>query len=359
MTISLPEHGANTNGVYNAFDIKYSGSVLDFSVNTNPFGMPESFNELLSNCISAASHYPELDSITLRKAIGDKEKLDPSNVLIGNGAAECIFLITRYFMNKRVGIIEPTFTEYRLAAKAYQCSVESFQLNEDGHLELYKMGEFLKKVDVLFCCHPNNPTGMTYGDSVIHELCQLCEEYDTYLVLDEAFYDFAEQNVSAVHLLRKYSNLLILRSFTKMFHIPGIRLGYVLGHAPIVQALASYQPPWSVNTLAQQIGMQCLEEGRFVEETKKQISYERERVLNRLEQMGFTTSKSVVNYYLLSHPQFSDMKPLLTFLLQQGIVARHTYNFQGLNGKSIRLAIKRKDENDTLLRNLEGWLDQC
>ncbi|OEH93518.1 threonine-phosphate decarboxylase CobD [Bacillus solimangrovi] len=359
MNSSLPKHGANIIGLYEALGQPLHPNPIDFSVNTNPYGMPASIEKSIKDGAKLIGQYPEMESYTLRERIAYKEGLHSKQVLVGNGAAECIFLLARFFMKKTVGIIEPTFTEYALASTANQSPIKRFILNNNWQLEVDKLDNFIEGVDVLYCCHPNNPTGVAYGNETIEDLAERCNRASTTLIIDEAFYDFSVEEVSATKLLTTYPNVIIVRSFTKMYHIPGIRLGYVLARPAIIEALFRYQPPWSVNTLAQEIGLQCVADSFFEEETKHKIANERARVFMELEKLGMDYSNSAVNFYLLIGKTKAEIDHLIIYLLQNGIVPRHTYHFPGIEGIAIRLAIKDRHENDQLLHVLQRWRADC
>ncbi|MCM3713664.1 threonine-phosphate decarboxylase CobD [Alkalihalobacillus oceani] len=357
--MSLPNHGANPKQFAEALAIKLPEQAEDFSVNTNPYGPPESVLSLLASGLGeTASAYPDPRGTALTHAVAVANDLQPENVLLGNGAAELIFLLAAHFRGKRVGIIEPAFSEYRDACEAYECEVESIVLPAPWELRLELIRPLLPVVDLLFLCSPNNPTGISYSRHAIVELLQAAEDHDVYLVVDQAFYDFCLEDVQLQHLLADHPRLILLRSLTKMYAIAGLRLGYLLAQPELLQAIARRQPPWSVNGFAQIAGMQALQEQSFVKQTVAMIAEERERVSAELERLSFVVSPSTVNFYLLSERKKQDMKPLLLFLAEKGVIARHTYNFNGLDGRYIRLAVKQPEANDRLIAVLKEWRER-
>ena len=225
-------------------------------------------------------------------------------------------------------------------------------------LEKKHINEAIKDIDVLFLCSPNNPTGVRFEDETIVALVEAAEQAGVYVVIDEAFYDFCEQNKGLQELVHSYSKLILLRSMTKMYAIAGIRLGYMLADEKLIQQVKKRQPPWSVNGLAQKLGLQLLEEDAFVRQSVLSLSTERERMRAELVKLDFDISPSTVNFYLVSEQKKKDLKPLMLFLAEQGIVARHTYNFNGLNGKYLRLAVKDMQANDRLLHVMAKWRQQ-
>lgn len=345
----LPAHGANPQRLYEAMQMEAPRSYIDFSVNVNP--LQHEHVTIEQQWLRWMSEYPEERSETLRTIIAEREHVMPSNVFVGNGAAECIYLLAEQFAGKRIGIIEPTFSEYRQACEAYGCTVHSFMLDEHWQPPLDQMVANLPSLHALFVCHPNNPTGTAWSEETMHTLLNAAHDEGVYVVVDEAFYDFWIDGYSVSSFLRTFDRLIVLRSLTKMYRLAGVRLGYVLAHEHVVKKLIKKQPPWSVNTVAQQMAKQLLKDDAFVERTKVYIASERKRVFEQLNELGYKYSPSVVNFYVL----YDETITLFPFLLQHGIVARHTFNFQGLDGKYVRLAIRTKEENDRLLSCLRRW----
>ncbi|MED0657544.1 threonine-phosphate decarboxylase CobD [Anoxybacillus ayderensis] len=345
----LPAHGANPHRLYEAMQINMPSSYIDFSVNVNPMQYEYILTE--QQWLRWMSEYPEERSESLQTMIAERERVARSHVFVGNGAAQCIYLLAEQFAGQHIGILEPTFTEYRRACEAYGCTVHSFMLDEHWQLPIEQMIERLPSLHALFVCHPNNPTGTIWPKETMYALLKAANDEGVYVIVDEAFYDFWLDGYSVSSFLHTFDRLIVLRSLTKMYRLAGVRLGYVLAHEHVVKKLTEKQPPWSVNTIAQQIGKQLLNDEAFVERTKTYIASERKRIFSQLTEMGYRYSPSVVNFYMLH----DETMTLFPFLLQQGIVARHTFNFQGLDGKYVRLAIRTKEENDRLLSYLRRW----
>lgn len=356
--MQLPNHGANPQNLLSALGMKAPKDSIDFSVNTNPLGTPAKIEQNWNAYLDKLKLYPDPNHFQLKQALAEANDVALDTIMIGNGAAEIIFLLTNYFRSKRALIIEPTFSEYRDACYAYHCSITTVSLsaNDEWSLPIAEIEKNLPAVDFMFLCHPNNPTGCTYEQTELLYLLEMTKKNHVHLIIDEAFYDFCEDNISVVTKLSSYQHVIVLRSLTKMYGIAGIRLGYAIASPEIISAVTKQQHPWNVNGVAQQIGLTCLEEKNFVKETVSFIGKESNRVRTILNRLGFETSQSAVNYYLLKEKkQEKDLLPLLTFLIQSGIIPRHTYNFTGLDGKYLRLAVKKKEENDRLLSVLERW----
>lgn len=359
----LPNHGANPRLLAQSLQAPFIENSIDFSVNVNPYPALPELKEVWESLYEETLFYPEPSAHSFTQRVAEKEGLEPEQVLAGNGAAELIFLIAQAYRGSKVLIMEPAFSEYREACEANDCEVEGLILEEEKgwQANLQKLKTKLYGKQLCFLCHPNNPTGSAWSLEGLEEVAAECERQQVTLVVDEAFVHFLEEPVSALPLLQAYQNVIILRSMTKMFHLPGLRLGYALSSAEQCKELKKRQPPWSVNGVAQKLGLICLErEEEFAADIARKTAAERERVFPLLHRLGFETSPSKVNFYLLRKREEKkrDQLALVRYLLSKGIIVRHTYNFAELEGRYIRLAIRTPEENDRLLAVLEGWKER-
>jgi threonine-phosphate decarboxylase len=354
--LNLPLHGSNPKYLFQSLGLEVPDSFIDFSANINPLGPPQSIKEGWSKAFHLISEYPDPRAFQLTALIAEKEGIPENYILAGNGGAELITLIGRYLSSKNVLIIQPAFSEYEQACKASGCHI-SHHILEEGNWELNieSHNKNMDGMDALFLCNPNNPTGQSFAVQSVLQLLDDCKERNCLVILDEAFHDFLTDQHSYVSDLHDYSNLIILRSLTKMYSIPGLRLGYAMAHPQMIKDLAAFQPHWSVNSLAMMAGEECLKADSFVKETLDYIKNERIKLKCFFEENGFLSSASKINFYLLKDPAHSDQLPLMMYLLKCGIVPRHTYNFPGLEGRWLRFAIKSSDENARLMEVLLKW----
>ncbi|MFC7391941.1 threonine-phosphate decarboxylase CobD [Scopulibacillus cellulosilyticus] len=357
----LPAHGSNPEHLIKQLDMAVPEKLIDFSVNTNPFGPPAELQSVWQSLYKEIADYPDPYAKALKAGISAQEQIDGKQLLIGNGASELIHLIARMFQGRHVLIVDPTFSEYRTTCEAYGCHIASFQLNEDDgwQLNANQLSEALNGKDAVFICHPNNPTGVTYSQETLLKVIEEASNLGVYVVIDEAFYDFCIEEISMSKYVTDYRHLIILRSLTKMYALAGIRLGYIIADEAVINHLKRFQPHWSVNTLAQKLGELCIKQTAFVHQTKNNIGLERCRLFPVLKDLGYRLSPSKVNYYLLREETKKSARPLLRFLIERGIAARHTDNFIGLNGKFLRCAIRTQSDNDQLLKALKEWKSIC
>lgn len=350
-----PTHGSNPHYLYNAMNIPQPESFIDLSANINPLGSPPRLKEKWSSFFEKISDYPDPDSNSLKETIARRENVSKESILIGNGGAELITLVGRMLAGKNVLIVQPTFSEYEQACIANNCRVLYHQIDEDWNLNLPTLLEKLPEVEAVFLCNPNNPLGLCFPFETVQKLANACKANSSYLIVDEAFYDFWEDYQSLIPILKDYNNVILLRSMTKMFAIPGLRLGYALADENIIARLSRFQPHWSVNVVAKLAGEECLKDTTFVQETNNYIKKERQKLFSFFQTEGYRVSPSETNFYVLQDPKIEDQYPLFEYLLCRGVVPRHTMNFPGLEGKWLRFAIKSESENEQLMDFLRDW----
>ena len=353
--MNWPAHGSNPQYLYKAAGLEQPDEMIDFSANINPFGPPSKLKEQWGDLLHGIEKYPDPQTTLLKKKLAGREGIEENQILIGNGGAEIISLIGRLLTGKRVMIVEPAFSEYEQACKVNSCEISYFQLSQDWKVDIKLLAKKLWNVDALFFCNPNNPTGLYFHKQITENLLTLCKEHNCYLIVDEAFYDFVPEYESLVPYLKSYPNLILLRSMTKIYAIPGLRLGYVMASAEIIERLSNYQPHWSVNSIAMKVGELCLEEDEYVQHTVQFIESQREYLYEFYRKNQFEVSNSKVNFYLLRDSSFIDQYPLFQFLLKNGIVPRHTFNFPGLKGRWLRFAVRTSQENQRLMEVMLKW----
>jgi threonine-phosphate decarboxylase len=354
-SLNWPAHGSNPQYLYKAVGLEQPDEMIDFSANINPFGPPSKLKEQWGDLLHGIEKYPDPQTTLLKKKLAGREGIEENQILIGNGGAEIISLIGRLLTGKRVMIVEPAFSEYEQACKVNSCEISYFQLSQDWKVDIELLAKKLWNVDALFFCNPNNPTGLYFHKQITENLLTLCKEHNCYLIVDEAFYDFVPEYESLVPYLKSYPNLILLRSMTKIYAIPGLRLGYVMASAEIIERLSNYQPHWSVNSIAMKVGELCLEEDEYVQHTVQFIESQREYLYEFYRKNQFEVSNSKVNFYLLRDSSFIDQYPLFQFLLKNGIVPRHTFNFPGLKGRWLRFAVRTSQENQRLMEVMLKW----
>ncbi|MFH1625154.1 MAG: threonine-phosphate decarboxylase CobD [Pseudomonadota bacterium] len=355
--MSRPFHGGNLKEATSRYKIA-GDKIIDFSANINPLGLSLRVKEALSNSIETALRYPDPYCEGLKKEIAAHLEVDDRNILVGNGSCNLIYLIPQVLTPRRVLIPLPAFSEYEYSVKINQGTCEFLSLEETTRfcLKPESVVENLKDIDAVFICNPHNPTGRVMVKEALLFLISECEKENVGVVVDEAFVDFAEDydNLTLVKeaVLRK--SLLVLRSLTKFFGLPGLRVGYLVGERRLIDRISLKQPPWMVNALGQSAAREALKDQEYIEETRKFIRQERDYLFSELQRLdGIEPYPSEANFIFcrLTHERM-DSTLLTDELGRQGILIRDCSTFRGLDRKFIRLAVRRREENVTLISAL-------
>jgi len=334
--------------------------VIDFSVNTNPLGLPKGLADIIPRSADLVLRYPDPSSERLKRKIAISDGVAPENIAVGNGSIELIYLIPRAFKIRKPLIITPTFSEYEFAVRSNASTPTFFNTSEkdDFKIDCGKLAERLPRCDALFLCNPNNPTGTLLNSDEVLYLSRLLKKRKVLLVLDEAFIGFTSQAKSKAVISEavKDGSVVILRSLTKLFAIPGLRLGYVIGRRDIVDRITKLQYPWNVNGPAQVAGEKVLADRAYAKRTRLFVSGERQYMAERLSGIkGVKTYPALANFILckLEKPPIRNSGELTRRLLSDGIYIRDCANFRGLNDKFFRVAVRRRGDNDRLIRSIE------
>lgn len=356
-TQDWPRHGGQPRALLERLGLPPGREVLDFSANLNPLGPPDWLASLWAELGQGIDRYPDPDYPGARRAIAEANRLAPEQVLLTNGGAEAIFLAAALHAGRRAAIVQPTFAEYARACRHYGLAIRNVSLAPDFTLDEATALEAMREADVMFLCRPNNPSGTLVPRPLVECMLETGRKHDTYLVIDEAFIDFVDDPAeSLTPLLAAYPNLLILRSLTKLYAIPGLRLGYLLGTPDLVARAAELQMPWSVNAPAAALVAPLLADEAFVARSHDWLRRELGRLRPALAHLAFDVSPTRANFYLLrDRRQSQSSEALLRFLADAGILARPTHNFPGLDDGWLRLAVRSAGENDRLLSALATW----
>lgn len=357
-----PNHGGQPEKIKQLLNINIDRDLLDFSANLNPLGPPSWLKDALHDQNETITRYPDPSYSKSTLSIANYEGVEQDQVLLTNGGAEAIFLVAKYFENKKAVIVHPTFSEYERACKHYHIDVEDMFYEQESSFDLpiSIIVEKLKEKDVIFLCRPNNPTGTVIAEEYLQLLLEEGKKTETYIVVDEAFVDFLPTSIpSLTSWLASYPNLILLRSLTKIYTIPGLRIGYMMACPTIINILKNIQIPWSINSLVDAVVPKLLEDRIFLESTRAWLCEQTKAVYEMLSELDFYISPSQVNFYLLRDKKQPDRtEDLFHFLIEYGILTRHTHNFKGLNGKFLRIAIRSKEENERLLAVLQKWRNE-
>lgn len=345
-------HGGNIYKLANSTNTKTT-DWLDFSANINPLGTPLAVTDAMKDQLNDLTNYPDPDCTLLCEGISKSEGVCEEFILCGNGAADLIYRLCFAIKPKKVLLPAPTFLEYAQALGAVETKITHYPM-EKGFVITESIYDYIKKgFDMIFICNPNNPTGLLTDRNLILSIIKQADKHNTIVVLDECFLDFTgkEEEYSLKNYLNEYKNLIILRSFTKMYALPGIRLGYMMcSNIPMLLAVRQAGQTWSVNTLAQVAGIKALEEIQYKQNTIILMQKEQIYMTLELQNLGFTVYTTAANYLFFYK---KDCVDLYDKLLLYGIVIRRCSNYVGLTKEYYRVAIKTHKDNEKLINALK------
>ncbi|MCD7842277.1 MAG: aminotransferase class I/II-fold pyridoxal phosphate-dependent enzyme, partial [Lachnospiraceae bacterium] len=332
----IHKHGGD---IYSYHDIK------DFSANINFRGMPSSVREAAIEAVDESIHYPDPECRSLRTRLAEREKkfcaaVLPEHIICGNGAAELFFALAGAFRPEQALLPVPSFFEYEQALSAFGCKITRFAVNPEegfclGESFLNAVSAFAKQFPshrlMIILGNPNNPTGALIETDVLLALIQLCGSARILLVLDESFLDFLDETdqkrtISGAVKVPEDPNLFVIRSFTKIYALPGIRFGYGLcSDQELLGKMRMLVQPWNVSHVAQKAAETAAGEAEFVRISAEMISENRDELIRALREMGLTVFPSAANFLLFRGPE-----NLGTACLTDGILIRDCSNFPAL-----------------------------
>lgn len=345
-------HGGDWAG----FSLAHGCLPLDFSANISPLGVPRGVQEALREAAGQADRYPDPLCRELRGALSEHEGVPAEWILCGGGAADLIFRAVLALGPGRALVTAPAFGEYEAALESVGCAVERYALRpeEDFRIREDLLEKITPETDLVFLCEPNNPTGVTTPRPLLLRILERCRETGTRLVVDECFGDFLDE--PELHTLKgalaDFPNLLILKAFTKLYGMAGVRLGYALcADTELLEQMRRAGQPWAVSSLAQAAGVAALKETDYVRQVRALIAAERPRLAEQMERLGLRVVPGEANYLL-----FRSETPLDASLGQRGILLRCCGNYAGLDGTWYRAAVRTRAENQRLIAALEEVL---
>lgn len=329
---------------------------MDFSVNINPLGMPEGVEEALREAVGHCLEYPDISAEKLKNAVADALAVKEEQLLFGNGASEIFMGIVHAVQPKKVLIPIPSFYGYEYAAEAVGGSIVYFSLREEREFlpdeALYEA--LTEDIDLVYLANPNNPTGKRMSREYVRKLLTVCREKGILVVLDECFIEFCGNGCSMLAETENFDNLLLVRAFTKIYAIPGVRLGYlVCSNRILLQRISHQLPEWNLSVFAQRAGVACVGQTTFVAETVAYVARERQFLEEGLHRLGLRVFSGEANYILVY-----SRRPLYEELLKQGILIRDCANFKGLSKGYYRIAVKQREENEKLLKAIGACVEK-
>lgn len=334
----------NVIKIINPYDagIFPEGDVILLNSNENPYEPSEEVKKAYIESITKINRYPDASYSKLKRAISEYLGFDENMIAVGCGSSELISRTCEILLEEldKVVIPMPSYSLYLTYAMLRNSSLllpifKNYSINPDFFEE--------EKPKLSIICSPNNPT----GNIVDRKIAEKIAENSDYVLIDEAYAEFAEENL--LDLVNEFGNVIILRSFSKFFGLAGLRIGYAVAKKDIVEALEKVRLPFAIPTPGVATAISAIKSLDYYKEIRNKIIKERERVFKELKKLGFEVYPSEANFLL-----FKAEKDIFVEMLNHGIVVRTLIGFMGLDGTFIRMSIGRREENEKFLRILES-----
>ena len=359
--MTQPTHGGNVYKVAREQRIPID-RIMDFSASINPLGPPAAGLRAIRSALKQIVHYPDPDCWKLRQELAQQCGVDPDMILVGNGSTELIHLLPRALAIESALIIGPTFEEYARALTDAGSSVQYVHARREERFRpplkevLRQLSAMRSRFDAVVLCNPNNPTGQVMNRQVVRELAEVVDRQQSWLIVDEAFIDYC-QTQSVVSMLNAHPRMMLLRSLTKFYAMPGLRIGYLVGASKVVDLLKDRQPPWSVNSLAQEFSRAVLHDHVYATQSRAFMKNERSQFMRGLRSLsGIRVFPSVANFVLIELPATTCAGEVTDRLAGERLLVRDCSTVPGLTTQMIRVAIRTAKENRRLITALGACL---
>ena len=356
-------HGAEVLAAANDSGLKPQ-DILDFSSSVNPLGPSKKALEAINEAFKEIEAYPDSNANALRQAIASHfNGLDMDNIVVGNGSTELMYLFAETFLKKgeKALIPAPTFGEYESAVRKSGESPKFIKLDRNFQIDTEIFKREMVGSKILFLCNPNNPTSKLISEETLKEIIENALYQDILVFLDEDFLEFVddEKNRTLINNIAKFPNLFILRSFTKIFGLTGLRVGYGIASKDIIDVLRCTKIPWNVNCLGQAAAIAAVNDEEHLRITRELIKKEKAWLQQELSKFkSFSFSLPDANFFFIDIQNTGlTANALKHRMLKQGILIRDCSSFVGLNEFYIRVSIKTRKENVSLIEAFKHSLN--
>lgn len=334
--------------------------ILDFSSSVNPLGPSKKALETAKKAFSQIAAYPDSNSNELRQVIASHfGSINKNNVVVGNGSTELMYLFAESFLKtgETALIPAPTFGEYESAVRKTGETPKFLKLGKSLNVQEGSFKTEITGAKIIFLCNPNNPTSMLIPKETLTSIIELALGNDTFVFLDEDFLEFVEneKDLTMINKINTYPNLFILRSFTKIFGLTGLRVGYGIANEAIINVLSCAKIPWNVNCLAQAAAVAALKDEEHLRVTRELIRKEKNWLhdeFSKFDSFKFTSPDA--NFFFINIRKLGlTASELKSKLLKKGILIRDCTSFRGLDEFYVRIAVKTHVENEQLIEALK------
>lgn len=326
---------------------------IDFSVNINPLGVPDTVKRRFAEIVEISGAYPDPDCKYLCSLLAEKYHINYGRILCGNGADDLLYRLAFAVNPKRAVVIESTYEEYDRVLDLVGCEVLHYTLKAEENFTLSEdvLSVLDEKCDIAFLCNPNNPTGQLVDIGLMCRIIERCRDKHILLVIDECFMEFVPDwdKYSVKKIAAQSENVIVIDAFTKTYSLAGFRLGFcVSGNAELLDGMRLYGADFAVSVPAQLAGISALADNEYMRRTHEVITAERDWLFDKLKRLPLEVYPSVANFLL-----FKGDKNIRRKLYENGIKVRDCSHFYGLGEEYCRVAIRTHDDNEKLVKALE------
>jgi threonine-phosphate decarboxylase len=353
-------HGGDVWGFARKYKIPLE-EVRDFSGPINFLGPAPKAVEAVQQYAKLIRFYPDPNPVEFKTEIGEYvgHGVDESNIILGNGSIELIYMITEAFHRGFKAVIPiPSFTEYEKAALRVGGEPVFVKLPDNFALDVEAVKNAVTDdTRIVSLCNPHSPSGTLYTKDAVLDLVEFCQKKNVVVSVDENYIEFAEkgEDNTMAGYVKNYENLFVIRSVTKFYGMPGIRLGYGIATESLIDTLQTVRQPWSINSLACYATLAAFEDKAFIENTKRTIAEERVRFAGMLSEIdGLHVFPSVTNFLLVKI--LTDKITATTLkeeLSKKGLLIRDCSTFMGLDNLYFRVTVRAAEENLALVKSVK------
>ncbi len=353
-------HGSDIEKIEERYGIPAS-EIVSFAANVSPMGLPDRYLSGIGQKLGCVERYPERDYKRLRMAVGEYCKADCSSIMVGSGSSELISAVIKHVREPYVLIVAPAYAEYERNVLIAGGRAAHYELKEENGFEFDTdalISSLSSDFDILMICNPVNPTGTAIKAAELEKVLRECEKLGVLCVVDETYVDFADEEYDATSLIKSYHCLFIIRSMSKFFCAPGLRLGYALSSdEKLMRAIEENKDPWSVSSLSAEAAILMLSDREYISNAKNYMSAERDRVcrkLDDLKDLGISYIYPRANFVLVHLPgRGPSAAELFDMALRKRMMIRNCGDYRGLEMDYIRFCFMKKEDDDRLLSLIE------
>jgi threonine-phosphate decarboxylase len=357
----LPIHGGQLRQIAERFGIPMS-ELVDFSSNINPDGPPPAVIPALRTSLedpATLSHYPDLDQPDLKRSIARYAGVSPGNVVIANGFVPLLDSAFHALKIRHCLLPVPAFVEYRSALTRAQIKITAHLLPSDLNFAYGIDAMFAGDHDAILLANPQNPSGVSCNPQNLLQLVARAAEQNITVLLDEAFIDYIPSD-SLSPYVEQFLNLVVFRSVTKFYGVPGLRVAYATAAAQVTRLVGYNLPPWPVSTLASQAVIAALDDTPYAERTRLLNRQRRVKIQSELNELAIHSYNSAANFLLLRLPfDIHPTKFWQRMIVDHHLVLRNCHNYEGLGTGHLRAAVRTDSDNEALVRAMRQTLPQC